>query len=332
MNDFSPRRYDTMPFRKCGKWGLKLPAISLGAWETFGAHRDRDAAKKCLFRAFDLGITHFDLANNYGIPAGNAERIVGGILGEMTRDELIISTKAGHRVWPGPYGDGGSRKYLVSSLDQSLRRLGLDYVDIFYHHCPDPETPLEESIGALNDIVKSGKALYAGITKYPGKLLREAHELVSSRSWAPLIIHQPRYHLLDREVERDLFPVASELGTGVIVFSPLGTGLLTDKYLGGIPVGSRATFDQTVGGRKLIGQVGDQAILECLRGLNAIASKRGQTLAQMALAWVLRRPEVTSALIGASRVQQIEENVAALDRLDFSAEELAEIDQLVARF
>src|SRR5438067_390740 len=240
---FSENRYDHMPYRKCGKWGLKLPAISLGAWETFGGYRGEEVARKCFFRAFDLGITHFDLANNYGKPPGNAELVVGGILKEMPRDELIISTKAGYLMWPGPYGDWGSRKYLLASLDQSLQRLGLDYVDIFYHHRPDPDTPLEETLGALETAVRSGKALYAGVSNYSGALTREASELMNQKNWAPLVIHQPRYHMLDRGIEANLVPVSRELGIGIIPFSPLASGLLTDKYLHGIPEGSRAMED-----------------------------------------------------------------------------------------
>ncbi|HYG34769.1 MAG TPA: aldo/keto reductase, partial [Clostridia bacterium] len=329
MQTFSPQRYDKMIYRKCGRWGLKLPAISLGAWETFGGYRGEEIARECMFRAFDLGITHFDLANNYGKPPGNAELLVGKILKEMPRDELIISSKAGYLMWPGPYGDWGSRKYLIASLDQSLQRLGLDYVDIFYHHRPDPETPLEETIGALNDIVRSGKALYAGISNYPGALADSACSLVSARSWAPIIIHQPRYHLLERKVENDLIPVARNHRFGIIVFSPLASGLLTDKYLHGIPTDSRAT-QNTVAAPRLMNALGKEEVVKRLRGLNEIARARGQSLAQMALAWVLRFPEVTSALIGASRVEQVEQNVAALANLQFSADELRRIDELTA--
>jgi L-glyceraldehyde 3-phosphate reductase len=329
MKNFSPQRYDRMTYRKCGKWGLKLPLISLGAWETFGGYRCGETARECLFRAFDLGITHFDLANNYGVPPGNAERVVGEVLREMPRDELIISSKAGYTMWPGPYGDWGSRKYLMASLDQSLQRLGLDYLDIFYHHRPDPETPLEETLGALNDIVRSGKAFYAGISNYPGTLAETSTDMIRERGWAPIIIHQPRYHLLDRKIEDDLLPVAKREGMGVIAFSPLASGLLTDKYLGGIPEGSRAAFDHTFGGQRIREQLHGDSLPACLRGLNEVAAARGQSLAQMALAWVLRWPEVTSALIGASRVEQIEQNVAALSNLEFSHEEIAKIDQLL---
>jgi L-glyceraldehyde 3-phosphate reductase len=316
-----------MIYRKCGRWGLKLPAIALGAWETYGGYRGEETARQCMFRAFDLGITHFDLANNYGKPPGNAEALVGKILKEMPRDELIISSKAGYTMWSGPYGDWGSRKYLMASLDQSLKRLGLDYVDIFYHHRPDPETPLEESIGALNDIVRSGKALYAGVSNYPGTLADSACALAAARGWAPIIIHQPRYHLLERKVEKDLVPVAKARGFGVIVFSPLASGLLTDKYLDGIPAGSRATQD-AIAAPRLLGEIGKEAVVARLRRLNEIARARGQSLAQMALAWVLRLPEVTSALVGASDVKQVEQNVAALANLAFSPDELRQIDEL----
>jgi L-glyceraldehyde 3-phosphate reductase len=328
MPEFSPTRYDSMPYRKCGKWGLKLPAISLGAWETYGGYKGEETAKECLFRAFDLGITHFDLANNYGKPPGRAEEVVGRILKEMPRDEVIVSSKAGYTMWPGPYGDWGSRKYIIASCDQSLRRLGLDYVDIFYHHRPDPGTPLEESIGALETLVRSGKALYAGISNYPGPRAAEAVALTKDRHWAPIVIHQPRYNLFDRGIEDGLLPVAKKEGFGVIPFSPLACGLLTDKYLDGIPEGSRATSDMWsgIGVRE---KAGNAEIVARLRGLNEIAKGRGQSLAQMALAWVLRHPEVTSALIGASSVAQIEQNVAALRNLAFSPEELAKIDALI---
>jgi L-glyceraldehyde 3-phosphate reductase len=318
-----------MIYRRCGKSGLKLPVISLGAWETFGGYRGEAVARECMFRAFDLGITHFDLANNYGVPPGNAELMVGQILKEMPRDELIISSKAGYTMWSGPYGDWGSRKYLISSLDQSLQRLGLDYVDIYYHHRPDPETPLEETLGALNDIVRSGKALYVGISNYPGALTEEAVALIAERGWAPLIIHQPRYNMFDRKIETDLLPVAKERGIGVIAFSPLASGMLTDKYLHGIPEESRASFN-TIAGPRLKGLLDHEKLLETVRGLNGVALARGQSLAQMAIAWVLRHPGMTSALIGASRIRQIDQNVAALKNLAFSTEELAEIDRLLA--
>lgn len=326
--EFSPARYDQMTYRKCGKWGLKLPAISLGAWETFGGYRGEDVARDCMFRAFDLGITHFDLANNYGRPPGNAEIIVGKIIKEMPRDELIISTKAGYVMWLGPYGDWGSRKYLLASLDQSLKRLGLDYVDIFYHHRPDPETPLEETLSALESAVQSGKALYAGISNYPGTLAQKACELMRKKSWSSITIHQPRYHMLERNIESDLVPVAREQGFGIIPFSPLASGLLTDKYLQGIPEDSRAKKD-AIATPRLLNQVSNEALVVRLGELNKLALARGQSLAQMALVWILRLPEVTSVLIGASRVEQIEQNVAALKNLAFSADELAEIERIL---
>jgi L-glyceraldehyde 3-phosphate reductase len=328
MKSFSENRYDRMTYRKCGKWGLKLPSISLGAWETFGGYRGEETARECLFRAFDLGITHFDLANNYGRPPGNAETVVGRVLKEMPRDELIISSKAGYTMWPGPYGDWGSRKYLIASVDQSLKRLGLDYVDIFYSHRPDPDTPLEETIGALEQIVRSGKALYAGISNYPGAAAREACTLAQSKNWPPVVIHQPRYHMLDRAIECDLLSVAREQGFGVIVFSPLANGLLTSKYLDGIPADSRAATDYW-SSEKVRQGLGSAGLLDRLRRLNTLAAARGQSLAQMALAWTLRFPEITSALIGASRVAQIEENVAALSNLRFTNEELAQIETIL---
>ncbi len=328
MKTFAASRYEKMPYRKCGKWGLKLPAISLGAWETFGGYRGEETARECMFRAFDLGITHFDLANNYGKPPGNAEILVGKILKEMPRDELIISSKAGYTMWPGPYGDWGSRKYLVSSLDQSLQRLGLDYVDIFYHHRPDPETPLEETLGALEQIIRSGKALYAGVSNYPGAATTDACELADRKNWAPITIHQPRYHMLQRDIEPDLLPVARKHGFGVIVFSPLASGLLSDRYLNGIPPDSRAMQD-AIASPRLRHQLESGEIVKKLRALNEIAAARGQSLAQMALAWILRLPEITSALIGASRVEQIEQNVAALSKLQFSTDELQRIEALL---
>jgi len=323
---FASDRYDQMQYRRCGRSGLKLPAISLGAWETFGGYRGEEVARECLFRAFDLGITHFDLANNYGTPPGNAEIVVGKIVKEMPRDELVISSKAGWYMWPGPYGDWGSRKYLVASCDQSLQRMGLDYFDIFYHHRPDPETPLEETLGALGHLVQQGKALYAGVSAYRGDRFAEAVR-VSERLGLPrLTIHQPRYNLLGRSIEWDLLPQTIQAGTGVIVYCPLASGLLTDKYLGGdIPAESRAA--QKWGKEWVANNLGADRRAALLR-LNDLAQQRGQSLAQMALAWILRLPGITSALTGASSVRQIEENVAALASLDFSADELAQIDKL----
>ncbi len=318
---FSENRYDQMQYRSCGRWGLKLPAISLGAWETFGGYRGEETARECLYRAFDLGITHFDLANNYGKPPGAAESLVGKIIRDMPRDEIILSTKAGYRMWPGPYGEWGSRKYLIASLDQSLQRMGVDYVDVFYSHRFDPHTPLEETIGALETIVRQGKALYAGISSYSGAASREACDLAEARGF-PITLHQPRYNLLGRDIESDLLPVARERGFGIIAFCPLSQGLLTDKYLNGIPPDSRAALWWGEEQReRMIARVVDR-----VRALNEIAQARGQSLAQMSLAWILRLPEITSALIGASRVEQIEENVAALSNLDFSDDELSAID------
>lgn len=321
-------RYDAMPFRRCGAWGLKLPAISLGAWETFGGYRGPEVTRECIFRAFNLGITYFDFANNYGRPPGRAETIVGRILREMPREELIVSTKAGYRMWPGPYGDGSSRKYLLASLDQSLLRLGVDYVDIYYSHRFDPETPLAETIGALDQVVREGKALYVGLSNYPAEQLAAACQLAERKGWAPITIHQSRYNILDRAVEKELLPAAREAGAGVIVYSPLDQGLLTSKYLGEIPDDSRAAKLWSEEQRK---EHLASARLTRIKQLNEIALARSQTLAQMALAWTLRDPLVTSALIGASSVEQVEENVKALENLKFSAEELSRIDQVCHR-
>lgn len=321
---FSADRYDRMPYRRCGRWGLKLPAISIGAWETFGGYRDADVARACMYRAFDLGITHFDLANNYGRPPGNAETIVGRIVRSMPRDELILSTKAGYRMWPGPYGEWGSRKYILASLDQSLRRMGVDYVDLFYSHRPDPDTPLEETLGALDQAVRSGKAIYAGVSNYSGERLAESHRVAREHGFAPVVIHQPCYNMLRRGIETDLIPVAREHGTGIIAFCPLAQGLLTSKYLDGIPADSRAALWWGEEGGRRVGEV-----LPKVRALHALAQERGQSLAQMALCWLLRNPEVTSALIGASRVEQIDENVAALSAPAFTTAELDAIDRIL---
>jgi L-glyceraldehyde 3-phosphate reductase len=327
MAEFSPDRYQSMKYRRCGRSGLLLPAISLGAWETFGGYRGADVAKECLFGAFDLGITHFDLANNYGTPPGNAEIVCGQIIKEMPRDELIISSKAGYTMWPGPYGDWGSRKYIIASCDQSLKRMGLEYFDIFYSHRFDPHTPLEETMGALDTLVKQGKALYAGVSNYSGAAVNEAVGITKANNLAPITIHQPKYNLLQRGVESDLVPQAARHGFGIIPFCPLASGLLTDKYLGGnIPALSRAAEKWGEGWVK--NNLSD-ARLHALQELNKLAAARGQTLAQMSLAWVLRKPEITSALIGASSVEQIRENVKALDNLEFTQDELARIDELV---
>ena len=318
-------RYKGMKYNNSGKSGLKLPAVSLGLWHNFGDTTSLENARQMLHTAFDLGINHFDLANNYGPPAGSAEINFGRIFKEdfaQYRDELIISTKAGYYMWPGPYGEWGSRKYLLSSLDQSLQRMGLDYVDIFYSHRFDPNTPLEETMGALESAYKQGKALYVGISSYSAEDTRRAHEILKERG-VPILIHQPSYSMLNRWVEEELLSTLEELGIGAICFSPLAQGMLSDKYLKGIPEGSRAGTPGTFLSKKLI----TKDNLERIEKLNAIAQRRGQTLAQMALAWVLRRPEVTSVLIGASSPEQIVENVGALENLAFSSEELQEIDK-----
>ena len=317
-------RYERMAYRRCGRSGLKLPALSLGLWQNFGGTRPLETGREIVRRAFDLGVTHFDLANNYGPPYGSAEETFGRLFASDLaghRDELVISTKAGYDMWPGPYGDFGSRKYLLASLDQSLRRMGLEYVDIFYHHRPDPETPLEETMGALDAAVRQGKALYAGISNYKAQETREAAAILR-RLGTPLLIHQPSYSILNRWIEPDLLDAVGEEGIGCIVFSPLAQGVLTGKYLGGIPEGSRGSRRGTLSGDAL---AADR--LARVRSLGEIAGRRGQTLAQMALAWTLRDPRVTSAVIGASNVVQLEENLAAQEQLDFSPEELAEIDR-----
>ncbi|MGH3127880.1 MAG: L-glyceraldehyde 3-phosphate reductase [Gaiellaceae bacterium] len=317
-------RYAGMVYRRTGRSGLKLPAISLGLWWNFGHDRPLETSRAIVWRAFDLGITHFDLANNYGPPYGSAEETFGALLASDLRpfrDELVISTKAGYDMWPGPYGEWGSRKYLLASLDQSLARMGLEYVDIFYSHRFDPDTPLEETMGALDSAVRAGKALYAGISSYSAEKTREAAAFLRDLG-TPLLIHQPSYSMLNRWIEPDLLDAIGELGIGCIAFSPLAQGMLTDKYLRGVPEGSRASRPSSLSPTLLT----DDA-LEKIRALNEIAVGRGQSLAQMALAWVLRDERVTSALIGASSVAQLEDNVAALDRLDFTADELAELDR-----
>jgi L-glyceraldehyde 3-phosphate reductase len=318
-------RYGPMPYRRTGRSGLKLPAISLGLWWNFGGDRPFENGRAIVRRAFDLGITHFDLANNYGPPYGSAEESIGRMLRRDLRpyrDELVVSTKAGYDMWPGPYGEWGSRKYLLSSLDQSLARLGLDYVDIFYSHRFDPETPLEETMGALDSAVRQGKALYAGISSYSAAKTREAATILRELG-TPLLIHQPSYSMLNRWIEPELLDALGELGVGCIVFSPLAQGMLTDRYLGGIPEGARASRP----GYSLAPDLLTEESLSKIRALNEIAAGRGQTLAQMALAWTLRNPRVTSALVGASSVEQLEDNVGAIRRLDFAADELAEIDR-----
>ena len=317
-------RYEQMRFRRCGRSGLQLPAISLGLWQNFGGDRPLETSRAILRRAFDLGVTHFDLANNYGPPYGSAEETFGRVFVEDLRpyrDELVISTKAGYDMWPGPYGEWGSRKYLLASLDQSLARMQLDYVDIFYSHRFDPETPLEETLGALDTAVRSGKALYAGISSYSAEKTREAAAILRDLG-TPLLIHQPSYSMLNRWIEPELLGTLDELGVGCIGFSPLAQGMLTDKYLGGIPAGSRASRPGSLSPDLLT-----DASLAKIRALDELARGRGQTLAQMALAWTLRDPRMTSTLVGASSLEQLEDSLAALQRLDFSDDELAEIDR-----
>jgi L-glyceraldehyde 3-phosphate reductase len=320
-----PARYDTMQYRRTGRSGVQLPAVSLGLWHNFGDDKPLETQRAILRRAFDLGITHFDLANNYGPPYGSAESNFGRILATdfaPYRDELIISTKAGYDMWPGPYGNWGSRKYLTASLDQSLKRMGLDYVDIFYSHRVDPETPLEETMGALDAAVRAGKALYAGISSYSADKTEEAAAILRELG-TPLLIHQPSYSMLNRWVETDgLLDQLEEDGAGCISFSPLAQGMLTNRYLNGVPEGSRATEDKSLS-RDLL----TDESLDKVRALNAIAERRGQTLAQMAIAWVLREPRMTSTVLGASSVAQLENNVAAVANTAFSDDELAEIDK-----
>ncbi|TFD58897.1 L-glyceraldehyde 3-phosphate reductase [Cryobacterium suzukii] len=317
-------RYESMPYRRAGRSGLKLPAISLGLWQNFGDDKPLATQRAILRRAFDLGITHFDLANNYGPPYGSAETNFGQLFREdfaAHRDEVVLSTKAGYDMWPGPYGNFGSRKYLLSSLDQSLSRMGVDYVDIFYSHRADPDTPLEETMGALHTAVTSGRALYAGISSYSPERTREAAAILADLG-TPLLIHQPSYSMFNRWVEDDLLNTLDDIGAGCIAFSPLAQGLLTDRYLGGIPADSRVARE----GSAKKSMVSAEALTH-IRALTEIASGRGQSLAQLALAWVLRNSEVTSALIGASSVAQLEANVGALQNLDFTAEELTAIDE-----
>jgi L-glyceraldehyde 3-phosphate reductase len=318
-------RYARMTYRRCGRSGLDLPAVSLGLWWNFGGDRPFESGRAVVRRAFDLGITHFDLANNYGPPYGSAEENFGRMLAKDLRpyrDELLISTKAGWDMWPGPYGELGSRKYLLASLDQSLGRMGLDYVDIFYSHRFDPDTPLEETMGALASAVQQGKALYVGISSYSAEKTAEAAAILDDMG-VRLLIHQPSYSMLNRWIEEGLLDVVGELGIGCITFSPLAQGMLTDKYLNGVPEGSRASREGYSLAKELLT---DEALYK-IRALNDLASGRGQTLAQMALAWTLRDARVTSTLVGASSVAQLEDNVAAVDRLDFSEDELAEIDR-----
>jgi L-glyceraldehyde 3-phosphate reductase len=324
MNENHSDRYQRMQYRRTGRSGLKLPAVSLGLWQNFGDTAPFDRQRATVLRAFELGITHFDLANNYGPPYGSAEENFGHLMKKdlkSHRDELVISSKAGYDMWPGPYGEWGSRKYLLASLDQSLKRMGLEYVDIFYSHRFDPETPLEETMGALDTAVRQGKALYVGISSYSAERSTEAAAILR-RMGTRLLIHQPSYSMFNRWIEPDLVNVLKEEGIGCIVFSPLAQGLLTDRYLNGIPEGSRASHLGSLSRE----QINDENLAK-IRALNDIAKRRGQTLAQMAVAWVLRDPVITSALVGASSVAQLEQNVAAIDKLEFSKEELAEIDR-----
>ena len=320
-------RYDSMAFRRCGNSGIMLPMISLGLWHNFGHNADFKNARNILRQAFDFGITHFDLANNYGPPYGSAEETFGRIMEKdfrPYRDELIISTKAGWDMWPGPYGNHGSRKYLIASLDQSLKRMGLDYVDVFYHHRPDPGTPLEETMGALDQIVRQGKALYAGISQYNAEDTSKAYKILKEMG-TPLFIHQPRYSMFDRWVEGGLLEVLSEKGIGSIAFSPLEQGILTDKYLKGIPEDSRIAKD----GRYLKKDQVSAEVINTVKGLNEIALNRGQSLAQMAIAWLLKDPRITTVLVGVSKPEQLAENVEAVKNLTFSKEELAKIESIL---
>lgn len=323
MKAINENRYENMTYNYCGKSGLKLPSLSLGLWHNFGDVTPLSNAREMIYTAFDLGITHFDLANNYGPPAGSAEKNFGKIFKEdflAHRDEMIISTKAGYDMWPGPYGNWGSRKYLLASLDQSLKRMNLDYVDIFYSHRFDPNTPLEETMSALETAYRQGKALYVGISSYSAEKTKEAYEILKKRN-IPILIHQPSYSMLNRWVEADLLDTLNKLGMGCICFSPLAQGMLTDKYLNGIPANSRAAKSDSLSKDLL-----SEENLKKIKQLNLIAQRRGQSLAQMALAWCKRRKEITSVLIGASSPSQIKENVAALNNLRFSNEELEEID------
>jgi L-glyceraldehyde 3-phosphate reductase len=326
---FSKDRYAKMQYRRTGRSGLMLPAVSLGAWETYGGAQDGDVAKQCMFRAFDLGITHFDLANNYGTPPGNAEIVCGKIVKDMPRDELVISSKAGYRMWPGPYGEWGSRKYIMASCDQSLKRAGLEYFDIFYSHRPDPATPFEETLGALDTLVKQGKALYVGISSYSGAQTNAALEIVARDRLAPITIHQPYSYMLGRTIETDLLPHTERAGVGIIAFCPLASGLLSGtKYQDGdVPADSRPGREWA---RHWVASKSKDERKRILQGLAGLARERGQSLAQLAVAWTLRHASMTSVVMGASRVEQVEQNVAALAKLDFTKDELAHIDTLTA--
>jgi len=324
----NPSRYDgRMPYRKCGRWGLKLPAVTLGCWHNFGGDTPTDNQKDMIFSSFDEGITHFDLANNYGPPYGSAEINVGKILKDLPRDEILITSKAGYDMWPGPYGEWGSRKYIMASLDQSLKRMNVDYFDLFYSHRFDPDTPLDETLGALDSAVQQGKALYVGISSYSADYTRKAVNVCKENNFAPLVIHQPNYSMLNRWVENDLLDTCGELGLGIIAFCPLFQGLLTNKYLKGIPEGSRASLENSPLRKN---EVNEQNI-KVIQELNEHAGQRGQTLAQMALSWVLRDDRVTSALIGASSATQILENIKSAKQTEFSADELSKLDKILAK-
>ena len=326
---FAENRYEKMPYRACGRSGLKLPLVSLGFWQSLGEIGMEETCRKACYYAFDQGVTHFDLANNYGPPPGNSERVVGKILRDMPRDELVISTKAGYWMYPGPYGDLGSKKYLVASLDQSLKRMGLDYVDIFYHHRPDPDTPLEETMGALDLIVRQGKALYVGVSNYKGAQFAGAAEVMAAHDWQHLLIHQAKISMLDRGPIDDLLPETEQVGTGVIAFCPLAQGRLTDRYLDGLPADSRQGRRGT-DGQAWYDQQAAAGTWDKVRKLREMARARGQSVAQLALTWLLSDPRITSVLIGASKVEQIQENVAAANAPLLSAEEMQKVAAILA--
>jgi len=327
---FAEDRYDKMAYRRCGRRGVKLPVVSLGLWQSLGESGNQQVCRKCCYYAFDHGITHFDLANNYGLPPGNSETVFGKIVKDMPRDELIISTKAGFYMWAGPYGDWGSKKYLVASLDQSLRRMGLEYVDIFYHHRPDPDTPLEETMAALDLIVRQGKALYAGVSNYPGARFTDAVNVIRQHDWTPLLIHQAAYNMFRRRVETDLLPHTDRESVGVIAFCPLDQGKLTDRYLDGLPADSRMGRNPDRGQAWYDKQKAD-GVWDKVARLNEVAKSRGQTMAQLALTWILRDPRVTSVLIGVSKVEQLADNITVAQAPPLTAEELAKIDRILDR-
>ncbi|MDA1192257.1 MAG: aldo/keto reductase [Candidatus Poribacteria bacterium] len=329
MPDFNADRYKQMKYRHCGRSGLQLPEVSLGFWQSLGERGNDDLCREMMYLAFDNGITHFDFANNYGPPAGNSELVAGKILKDMPRDELIISSKAGYGMWSGPYGDGGSKKYLVASLDQSLKRLGLDYVDIFYHHRPDSDTPLEETMGALDLIVRQGKALYTGVSNYGGTVFRDAVDTLRRHDWTPLTIHQPSYNMLNRRVGTDLLPHTDAAGVGVISFCPLAQGMLTDRYLNGLPSDSRQGR-RGDSGQRWYQEQKERGVWDKVGRLNEIAQERGQKMAQLALSWLLRDRRITSVLIGASKKEQLLENIAAVHAAEITDEEQRRIDSILS--